>query len=135
MFIFIYGHIRVKLFLRTYTCTSLHTRTPICLYKFIYFYAYVYIFLRPYTETCLHTSTPVQLCTFTYVYIHMPIQIYLRLPSFNYTGLHTSTTIFALHMFTYFYAHIRPIDVYIILCSHSDTCLLPLTHVYRLLCT
>jgi len=85
---------------------------------FTYFYAqtpmHVYILLCPYANTCFHISTLIQLCMF-----------------------HSSTPIYDLYMFTYYYAHIRTIHAYILLrlytlwnCVHSSTPIYAYVFIY-----
>jgi len=76
---------------------------------------HVWKLLHPYTHTCLHTSTLIySLYTFTYFEVHTPTHDYILLRSYTpYNYVDTYTRINALHTFTYLYAYIRPIHVYI----------------------
>jgi hypothetical protein len=104
------------------------------LYMFICFNAHIakraYILLLIYTYKCLHISTAIYaLCISTYFHANKLTHVYMLLRPYTFTSLflhtihlHTSTptllylityftSIFALYIFTYFYALIRPIHV------------------------
>jgi len=102
--------------------TYLHTFTPTHLYLFTTFYArisrYAYEILQPLIDMFLHNTTPIYLYMTTYIYAYTCIHVYILLRPYMYTCLLISTPIYTIHMFTYIYAHIRPIHVCIYFYHH-----------------
>jgi len=108
--------------------TYFYTQGLLSPYSTIYLNAhipiYLYILLRPNMPyTYLHNSTPTYVYFLTYyydqylyiitfIYAHVrPIHVYPHLRIYTtQTSLHTSTVIHAVHMFTYYRAHIRIYD-------------------------
>jgi hypothetical protein len=104
---------------------SLHTvyiftyfHTPIPIHVYILLPLHVYKHIRPYIKTDLRNSmliylymiiyfTSIYPYMLTYFYDHAcPINVYILLSPFKpNTCLHTPTAIYALYMFSYFYAH------------------------------